>query len=340
MPELVDPNNVREARKVNDVAGELYADAYLTNFSLAYRQDAEAHFAPKVATPIGVRQESGKYATYPRGYWLRDEAEVRPLGGRPVQVGYKVEPGTYAVEEYGLEHTIDDRQRANADGGPYDLDESGVALLEGKMLIKEDRLWASSFFQSGVWTFDIDIAGSSWDPFNDEASNPIRMINYYRRQMQKATGFLPNTIVFGTGVRDALEINSDITDRVKYTQRGVADDELLASLFKVRTVVTAGSVYNAAAEGASDDFEFIVDENAMWMGYVEPAPRMNAPTAIARFGWTGLLPGANKAGGVVLRGRDNRARSDWIQNSNAFAYKLVSADLGIFFENVVTPESI
>lgn len=330
--------NVREARKVNDISGELYADAYLTNFSLSWRQDATNFIAGRASTPVPVMKESGKYATYPRGYFLRDEAEVRPLGGRPVQVGYKVQPQTYAVEEYGLETTIDDRQRANAAGGPYELDETGTALLEGKMLIKEDRIWATSFFKPGVWTFDVDLT-NDFDPFNDQASNPIQAINHYRRLMQKATGFLPNTIVLGANVTDALEINSDITDRVKYTQRGIADEALLASLFKVRNVLTAQAVYNAAAEGAADDFEFIINENAMWMGYVEPRPALDAPTAIARFGWVGLLPGANQAGGVVLRGRDGRARSDWIQNSNAFSYGQVSPDLGIYFENAVVPES-
>lgn len=335
---MQDSMNVREARKVSDISGELYADSYLTNFSLAWRQDASQFIASRASTPVPVMLESGKYATYPRGYFLRDEAEVRPLGGRPVQVSYKVEPQTYVVEEYGLETTIDDRQRANAAGGPYDLDETGTALLEGKMLIKEDRLWATNFFKEGVWTFDVDLT-LDFDPFNDAASNPIQAINHYRRLMQKATGFLPNTIVFGANVTDALEINADITDRVKYTQRGIADESLLASLFKVRNVLTAQSVYNAAAEGAADDFEFIIDENSMWMGYIEPQPRLNAPTAIARFGWTGLLPGANSAGGVVVRGRDGRARSDWIQNSNAFAFKQVSADLGIFFKNAVVPDS-
>jgi hypothetical protein len=331
-------DQVREARKVNDISGELYADAYLTNFSLAFRQEEEVFVAPSCATPIGVLQESGKYATYPRGYFLRDEAKVRPLGGRPEQVSYKVEPATYAVEEWALEHTIDDRQRTNAAGGPYDLDEAGVALLEGKMLIREDRTWATQFFTTGVWTFDIDLT-LDFDPFNDAASNPIQAIDYYALQMAKATGKRPNTIVFGAAVTDALRINSDITDRVKYTQRGIADEALLASLFRVRTVKTAMSVYNTAAEGAADDFEFIIDENSMWMGYIEPQPRMNAATAIARFGWTGLYPGANQAGGVILRGRDGRASSDWIQSRNAYAYKQVSPDLGAFFTNAVVPNS-
>lgn len=332
-----DPNNVRQARKVNDIQGEMRVDRYLTNFSLSYRQDQSQFAAGRAATPIPVRNESDKYAIFPAGYFWRDEAEVRALGGRPVQVGYAVQNGQYLAEEWALEHTIDDRQRANAET-PYDLDEAGVMLLESKMLIREDRIWAQKFFQLGVWTFELE-GNQQFTPFNDPASTPISVIDTYSTRMLQATGKRPNTLALGVNVADSLRINPDIVDRVKYTQRGIADTDLLASLFRVDRVVTISSLYNAAAEGADDDFEFIADPNAMWLGYIEPSPRMNAPTAIARFGWTGLLPGANKVGGVVTRGRDDRAYSDWIHARSAFDYKLVSPDLGIFFANANSADS-
>lgn len=332
-----DPN-VRAARKVNDLAGDFRIDTYLTNFSLMYRQEQQHFVAGAASTPIPVQHESDKYAKYPKGYFWRDEAEVRPLGGRPVQVGYKIESGQYLAEEWALEHTIDDRQRANTDSA-FDLDETGVMLLEDKMLIREDRIWADKFFQTGKWAFDRD-GYSDFTPFDDAASEPINFIDTQKTEMVQATGKMPNTLVLGANVAPALRSNADITDRVKYTQRGVASLEILASLFELDRVVVARGVYNAAEEGAEDDLEFIVDPNAMLLCYIEPSPRPNAPTAIARFGWTGLLGGAaNSSGGVVIRGRDDRARSDWIQNSNAFDYKLVSADLGIFFSNVVTSVS-
>jgi hypothetical protein len=100
------------------------------------------------------------------------------------------------------------------------------------------------------------------------------------------------------------------------------------------------SIYNAAQEGAEDDFEYIVDPNGAWLGYIEPTAGMDAPTAIARFGWTGLIPGSTgQNGGVITRGRDERAYSDWIHSRNAFDYKLVSPDLGVYFTNANLPTS-
>lgn len=337
MPEY-DPNNARAVGKVSDIAGPMRIDQYLTNFSVAYRQDDTNFVGGWAATNIPVMNESDKYAIYPPGYFWRDEAAVRALGGRPVQVGYKVENAQYLAEEWALEHTIDDRQRRNA-ATPFDLDESGTMLLEGKQMIREDRIWATKFFRTGVWTHDYQ-AGQHFTPFNDATSNPIAVIDQYKTAMARATGKMPNTIVMGANVHTALRTNDDIVDRVKYTGRGIATLAVLAEMFEVDRVRVARGVYNTAAEGADDDLEFIVDENGMWIGYIEPTPRLDAPTAVARFGWTGLIPGAtSQSGGVITRGRDDRAYSDWIHSRNAFDYVQVSADLGIFLEYANSPLS-
>lgn len=339
MAEYTPSNTVQRAQKVNDLKGEFRIDSYLTNFSEQYRQDSKHFVAGKASTPVPVQHESDKYAIYPRGYFWRDEAEVRPLGGRPVQVRYKVESGQYLAEEWALEHTIDDRQRVNTQT-PFDLDESGVMLLEGKMMIREERIWAEKFWGAGKWATDLSASGGDFTPFDDQSSDPVELIDDYKVRFLQETGMMPNTIVLGANVQPKLRSNANIIDRLKYTQTGVANMDALASLFEVDTVGVARGIYNAANEGADDDFEFIADPNGMLMLYIEPTARMDAPTAIARFGWTGLLGGAaNSVGGVIIRGRDDRARSDWIQSSNAFDYKQVASDLGVWFGGATTPVS-
>lgn len=333
--------SVRPTAKVKDVPSDLHVDGYLTNFSLAYRQAQSTYVAPLAATPIAVQKETAIFRTFPRGYFWRDEAEVRALGGRPVQVNYKAGKDTYHAEEWALEHTIDDRERANA-AGAYDLDEAGVMLLEGKQLIRQDRIWAEQVFQEGVWLVDLDGAAANgptaFGPFNDAASDPVGVIDQRRTQMARATGFRPNTLVLGANVNTAIRSNPSMIDRVKYTQTGIITAQLLAALFEVDRVLVANAVYNDAEEGEDDDFKFIVDDNAFWMGYVEPTPRLNAPTAIARFGWTGLIPGAmNAQGGVITRGRDSRAYTDWIHSRNAFDIKRIATDLGMYFKNANIP---
>jgi hypothetical protein len=333
----INPTNVRRAQKVNDIQGDMRVDQYLTDFAVAYRQQREGFIAPKASTPVSVMNESDLYAVFPRGYFLRDEAEVRALGGRPVQVGYKTGKDNYRAEEWALEHTIDDRQRRNAKR-PFDLDKSGTNLLEGKQLIRQDRIWVERFWGPGKWSIDL-ASGNGTDPgtflaFNDVASDPVATMDTYRNRFRAATGYTANVAVLGVNARASLKLNPSMVDRIKYTQTGIITNQLLAALFEVETVVEAGAIYNAANEGADDDFRFIADPDGMLLLYIEPTAGMDAPTAIARFAWEGLIPGAmNELGGVITRGRDDRAYSDWIHSRNAFDLKQVAPDLGMWFGN-------
>lgn len=325
--------------KVNDVLGTIHVDTYLTTFSESYQQDSANFVAAAASSLISVQKESDKYVVYPRGYFWRDEAQVRPLGGRPVQVSYKVDSGQYLAEEWALEHTIDDRQRQNADA-PIRLDENATKLLTGKQMIRADRIWCQNFFVTGAW--EMEATGETdFIPFNDAAATPLATVDDYRENIAQATGFMPNILVLGSAVKKALRNNPDILDRIKYTQRGSVTNDILAALFEVDKVVVARSVYNAAMEGADeDDFQFIADPYAMLLAYIEPSPSLDSPTAIANFAWNGLLPGStNEFGGVIERGRDDRAHSDWFQSRQAFDLKKVSTDLAVFFNHAVLPVS-
>ncbi len=323
--------------KVNDLSGALHIDQYLTTFSESYQQDSANFVAAAASSLIPVTKESNKYVVYPRGYFWRDEAQIRPLGGRPVQVSYKVDSGQYLAEEWALEHTIDDRQRQNTDA-PIRLDENATKLLTGKQMIRADRLWCQNFFTTGKWDMEAT-GGMDFTPFNDVASTPLAVVDDYRENIAAATGMMPNTLVLGSAVKKALRNNPDILDRIKYTQRGSITNDILAALFEVDKVVVARSVYNSAAEGAEDNINFIADPNAMLLAYIDPNPGLDSPTAIANFAWTSLVAGANDFGGVIERGRDDRAHSDYFQSRQAFDLKQVSVDLAVFFGNAVIPVS-
>lgn len=323
-----------------NIEGTLHVDRYLTDYSVNFVQESGVFIAQRAASLIPVVKQTDKFVFYDRGYFWRDEVKERPLGGVPVQASYKIGEGTYSAREYALEHTIDDRQRTNADD-PIRLDENATILLTQKNLIKQDRVWATNFFKTGVWTTNYTGVASSpgalqFLQFNDVTSDPIGTFDIAKEAMAELTGFMPNTLVLGSDVKRILRSHPDIADRIKYTQTGIADEDILGSLFEIENVMTARSVYNAAAEGATDDFKFIVNKKAVWLGYVERNPGLDSPTAIANFAWTGLIPGqTNQMGGVIETGRIDRAHSDYFQGRMAWDLAVVAADLGVFFDEAV-----
>lgn len=323
-----------------NIAGELHVDRYLTNYSVAFIQERANFIAPRAASIIPVTKARDKYVVYPRGYFWRDEAAPRPLGGRPRSATYDIGSDNFNCEEYALEHKVDDRQRATADA-PINLDENAARLLSQKHMIRAERHWATNFFATGAWTNEW--TGVSSGPstneflqFDQDGSDPIGIVDTAKDIVTQATGFRPNTMVIGKRVKKVFRSHPDITDRIKYTQIGLAEDRLLAQMFEMDNVLVPMGVYNAAQEGATDDFRFIVPDNAMWLGYIEPNPALDAPTAIALFAWTGLIPGeTNAIGGVMERGREGLAHSDVFQMRMAWDMKKVSDDLGFYFHAAV-----
>lgn len=320
-------------------------DTFLTNYSQSYFQDATTFLYNSAATVIPVTEQAGKFVIYPRSYFLRDEMAPRGLGAAPVQVSYGTQEGTYVVDEFALEHFIDDRQRAGTNLPSVSLDLNATRLLTSKAQIRRDRRWATSFFTTGIWGSDytgVDAAptGDQFLRWDQASANPVTDVLRAKTAIGLGSGKEPNTMVVGMNVYNHLIQSAVIQDLYKYTRGGVLTADILAAVFGVERFVVARSVYNSAAEKITPDAEniqWIVDPNSVWVGYIERTPSLDSPTAIAMFAWTGYLPGvANQQGGVISRGRDDRSYSDFFHIRDATDFKAVAPDLGAFFSGAVS----
>lgn len=328
------------------ISGDTNPDAYLTNYSYGLQLQDGVFVAGAASSRIPVTQEAGKFNVYPPGYFWRDEAQVRPLGGRPVQVGYAVKEDTYVAEEWALEHVIDDRTRQNSRIQGR-LDENATRLLTTKQMIRADRIWATSFFVAGVWGQEVSgVAAApgagqflSW---KDDASSPLSDIEDWKETIRAGTGMEPNTLVLGSNVRKRLKNHPEFVDRIKYTSSAAITNAIMATMFEIDNLRVARAIYNAAEErlpgdaNGGEDFRYIVDPDALWLGYIDQNPSLDSPTAIATFAWDSLVPGqTNDFGGVISRGRDGRAYSDYFHSRQAFGMKKVSDDLAVFAKTVL-----
>ena len=320
----------------------VHVDAPLTQISVAFLQDANNFIAGQVFPTISVAKQSDRYYTYDRGFFNRDEMEVRAPGTESKGVAYEVDnTPTYYTPIYAAHHDVADEVRANADS-VLDLNREAAELLTHKALIKREKLWASKFFAAGVWTNDWDGVGTGptgdqvlqWD---DSNSTPIEDLRMAKTVMMEETGREANTLVIGQQVADALLDHPDIIDRIKYGQTpgspAMAGNAALAALFGVDRVFVMKSIENTAAEGATNNHAFIGGKKAL-LCYAAPNPGLMTPTAGYTFAWNGYM-GAAGAGQRVSRFRMDHLRSDRIELEMAFDQKLVSADLGFFFDSVV-----
>jgi hypothetical protein len=316
---------------------DIHVDRPLTNISIAYIQRAEDFIASKVFPIVPVMKQSDKYFIYSRESWFRSDAQLRGPGTISAGSGFELTTATYSADVYAIHKDVSDQVRANADA-PIQLDRNATEYVTQQLLLKRELTWAEAFFTTGLWTgastgTDL-VGGTDFTVWDDVSSTPINDITEQADAMAKKTGFRPNTLVLGPEVYTQLKNHPDVLDRVKYTQRGVVTEEILASLFDVRRVMVARAIKITTNEGATATYAYVHGKNAL-LCYVAPAAGLMVPTAGYTFTWQGLF-GAGRDGMRVKNFRLEERESDRIEGELSYDQKVVGADLGVFFSAAVS----
>ena len=179
--------------------------------------------------------------------------------------------------------------------------------------------------------------GSQRLQWNDANANPIEDVRAGKRTIAQSTGFEPNKLVLGRAVYDALLDHPDIIDRIKYGQTAgapaMAGADSLARLFNVDEILVMNGIENTAQEGRTAAHSFIGGKHAM-LCYSTPTPGLMTPTAGYTFSWTGLL-GNGAEGNRIRSFRLEQLQADRVEIDMAFDLRLISADLGAFWNGIV-----
>ena len=317
-----------------------HIDRALTNISVAYLQDASAFIADKVFPIVPVRRQSDVFYVYNKGDFMRDEAQVRGAGTESAGGDYGVEAADpYYCRKHAFHKDVTPEERLNYDE-PLDADTDATDFVSQKMLIRREMAWASKFFAPGIWGTEVAGVESGatenqtirWD---QPTSNPIKDVTEAGVKMAGETGFKPNVLVLSPYAFNALKNHEDILDRIKYTQKGIVTEDLLATLFEVDKVLVAWAVVNSAQKGSADAVDFIMGKHAM-LCYAAPRPALRKPSAGYIFAWTGLEGSGAYGNRIVRLPMDMLGLgTERIEGEISFDVKKVCGDLGVFFKDIV-----
>ena len=325
--------------------GDVHVNRPLTNISVAFVQSQDAFIATKVFPIIPVQKQSDAYWSYDIAPWTLDEMKIRAPGTESEGSGWTINASnTYYCSVWALHHDIPDVVRANADE-PLDLERDTVIFVTQKALIRREKYWASKFFTTGVWATEYTGIPSGnpgtgqflrWDNAN---SVPIYDIKTAKRAILERTGFEPNVLVLGRAVADALTEHVTFVDRVKYGQTpgqpAKVNLDALAALLEVDRVYVMKAIETTSKLGASTRTSAFIGGKHALLAYVPPAPGIMTPSAGYTFAWTGHV-GAGPDGQRIKRFRMENLAADRIEIEMAFDMKVISADLGAFFNSAVS----
>jgi len=330
----------------NPSAGAVHVDSALTNISVAFFQRAENFVAGRVFPNVPVDKQSDRYFTYDRGDFNRDEARERAPGTESAGSGFDLDnTPTYYAKVFAFHKDIPDQIVANADAA-VNLERAAAEFVAHKMLIRKEKDFMTKFFQGGIWTHDVD--GVSGTPSTGEvkqwsdttAGDPIGNIRNGKSTVMESTGFMPNTLLLGQRVFDTLVDHPDIVDRVKYSggvgnqNPALVNEQTLAALFGVERVIVGRAIENTAQDSLTNAHSFIAGKKAL-LCYSAPTPSLLAPTAGYTFSWQGYLGTTNQFGIATSRFRMEHLKSERVEGEISMDHKLVSADLGYFWDSIV-----
>jgi len=330
----------------NPTQSDLHVNVPLTNVSVAYIPNAGDYICQKVFPKVPVQKQSDLYWKWSKSDWRRTDVVKRAPGTESAGVGWNYDTDTYFAHVYAIHRDIDDQVRANADSN-FSLDSDSTKFLTNQMLLKRELDWTNTYFKTGVWETEYTgvstgVGTGEFLQWNDAASDPIKDVTDWKIQYRLLTGYAPTFMVIGADVMKELKSHPDIIDRIKYTQRGVVTEELIASLFDIPKLLVSyaskvaddARVNDARTQDAAATYEFIADTKSAMMGYSPASPSLLTPSCGYTFVWNGYH-GGNAEGIRMKNFRMEHIASDRLECEMTYDMKVVAPDMGVFLNTVV-----
>lgn len=313
---------------INDVQ---LTEPVLTNLLQGYLQSDTRFVATQVFPPLPVENDSGTIPIFTKKYWFVDRLEERAPGQTFEKFGYGISSDTYKTLQYAMAHKIPDEVRANSQM-PLDLEQAALQWIAQASLIRKEAQFASVAFGASAWDNSVT-GGSNFTKWSDySGSDPVDDVRTGKRTISQNTGLMPDVLVMGEIVEDRLLNHPDLVDRIKYTERGTADNvrSALAAILGVDDVLVSMAIENTANEGQSATYSVIVDDDALLLA-TNPAAGPFSPTAGRTLTWA---PGGG-LGSISNSYYDDDTESDMLNHKEQWVMKVVASDLGYEFTDAV-----
>lgn len=303
----------------NPDVDDVHTDSVLSGVSVMYVNDAM--IADLVMPVIPVKKESDLYYTYTRN-WRLPEAKRAP-GAEAAEVEWNVSSATYSCLEYALKDLIPDRVRNNADK-PLDMDvdttENLTSLIQ---LLREKRVADIVFTGSNHGSTSALTGANRWDDY--ASSDPIGNVRTAKATVHAASGKMPNVMIVGKQVHDKLLDHPDVLERIKYTQKGLVTNDLLATLFEVDKYLVGNALYDSSADGGTESLGYVWGKSVALI-YSEPAPGLKKVSYGYQFQSRGFR---------VKKWREEGRDGDFVEAGEIRDEKVVATSCGYLYTTVV-----
>ena len=303
-------------------SGNVHIDKVLTEISIEW--PINKNFAgPMLFPAVNVKKQSDKYYVFDRETTKLEIHDVRAPGTVANEIpGRKVSVDTYYANEHSLQIAVTDEERTNVDV-PLTPDQDAVELVTERIILGREKAMKDIATNTANYAagHSTTLSGTAqWDVANYATSNPISDIRTGVRTIHSKLFSPPNFALIPWLVMSNLEDHPDFIERIKYSERGILTEEIIASILGLPMVVVPGTGYSTAAAGVaatSANITYLWGKDVI-LAFVPPRP---SPRAIG-FGYE-FVWGYGAQAQQVDRWREDPRKSDLIRCSRRYDLKLV-----------------
>jgi len=305
--------------------GNLHISKALTNISIQYTN--ENFIADRVLQSVPVLNESDQYYVYNRDFRIDDTLRQRKSPANMATWG--VSTSSYSLDEYALADLIPDRDRQNTDA-PLSLDIDTTEFLMQKILRQKEKIVSDLLFTTTSWANNqAGTTNTSWR-YNTTTSAPIQQVLSATGVIIRQSGIMPNKLVVGWSVFEALKENNNVYGRIQYVERAILTEEILASVFDVAEFIVGKSYYDSSIEGMTETMTAIWGDKAL-LGYFNPRVGLRQVTSA-------VLLNSSQNGAMVKakKWREEKLAGDMVEVSTMYVPKTVATQCAFLFSSVTT----
>lgn len=318
---------------------------YLTNLAVANFQPDEWFAAPFIFPIVPVALSTSHFYKFNKADLARDNAGRKPRFGKVTPMLFGTTDDIYNCEVDQIIVGIDqigaiNYQRAGTPG-IADPRRAKIRVATEQLKLHMDRLFAEGFFKSGIWTNEYkgvtaSPTGKQFLKFTDANFDPVSFFGKLKTEMMLAGRRKPNVLALGVEAYEALKINPDIIDRVKYSgstaNPATVNTNVLAQLLEIERVVVLNSTYNAAGYG-QEDMQFVCDSKGALLAYASPNASVEEPSAGYTFAWD-MLGNGQYLAFDQFEG-EKGTHTEFVEGLISYDCKKVCDELGIFLTECV-----
>lgn len=303
----------------------LGVDPMLTNVAIAYSNDA--YVAELLFPSFPVAKQSAKHFVYDRGRF-RVVDNLRGTSSPSNEVTMALTVGTpYYADDHSLKMFVPDEDVDNSITPTDPFVDATEYLMDMHAVAREVEL-ATILTDTAILTQNVTLSGTS--QFSDYTnSDPFTIIETAKQTIHAAIHQNANVALMGKQVWDKMKNHPAFLERVKYSQKGVLAEDLMASLIGVDRIIVGAAGKNTAVEGQTDVMGYIWGKHIV-LAYVAAAVRPKLMTLGLTYTW-------KQQKVERLRGSTEEDRKGAYVRVGDYYWdmKMVSASAGYLIKNAV-----